>query len=75
VDIKQEENLDDYLFGSTKYIQYQTLNEMIYERKQVVYKHLSKFIDYFFPGRKIGEENFRNSSFGIFFQKDLIVKI
>jgi hypothetical protein len=41
VDIKQEENLDDY----------------------------------FFPGRKIGEENFRNSSFGIFFQKDLIVKI
>jgi len=52
IDIRQEENLDEYFYGSTKYIQYQTLNDMIYERKQIVYKHLSKFIEYFFPGNK-----------------------
>jgi hypothetical protein len=52
VDIRQEEILNDYSFGSIKYIQYQTLNDMIYERKQVVYKHLSQFIEYFFPGMK-----------------------
>ncbi|CAF1368247.1 unnamed protein product [Adineta steineri] len=51
VDIRQEENFTDYSFGSTKYIQYQTLNDMINERKQIVYKHLNKFIEYFFPER------------------------
>jgi hypothetical protein len=53
VDIRQEEKLDDYAFGSAKYIQYTTLNDMMYERKQSVYNHLSKFIEYFFPGMKI----------------------
>jgi hypothetical protein len=53
VDIRQEEKIDDYSFGSAKYIQYKTLNDMMYERKQSVYNHLSKFIEYFFPGMKI----------------------
>lgn len=53
VDLKQEENLDNYLFGSARYMQYQALNDMIFERKQCVYKHLSKFIKYFCPGKKI----------------------
>lgn len=52
VDIRQEENLADYAFGSTRYIQYKTLNDMVHERKQIVYKHLEKFIEYFFPGEK-----------------------
>ena len=37
IDLRQEENLDDYSFGSTKYIQYKTLNDMIIERKQIIY--------------------------------------
>ena len=53
IDIRQEENLGNYSFGSTKYIQFKALNDMIIERKQIAYKHLSKFIDYFFPGMKI----------------------
>jgi transcription initiation factor IIE alpha subunit len=53
VDIRQEENLDEYSFGSTKYIQYKTLNDIINERKQTVYKHLNKFIEYFFPGKNL----------------------
>ena len=52
VDIRQEENLTDYAFGSTRYSQYKTLNDMIHERKQIVYKHLEKFIEYFFPGEE-----------------------
>jgi hypothetical protein len=51
IDLRQEENLDNYFYGSTKYLQYQTINDMIWERKQIVYRHLSKFIDYFFPER------------------------
>ncbi|UJR26583.1 hypothetical protein I4U23_007903 [Adineta vaga] len=50
VDIRREENLTDYAFGSSRHIQYKTLNDMINERKQSVYKHLEKFIEYFFPG-------------------------
>ena len=52
LDIRQEENLDEYIYGSTKYNQYQIVNDMIYERKQIVYKHLSQFIEYFFPGKR-----------------------
>ncbi|CAF0764625.1 unnamed protein product [Adineta ricciae] len=51
VDIRQEENLADYAVGSTRHTQYKTLNDMIHERKQIVYKHLEKFIEYFFPER------------------------
>ena len=50
MDLKQEESLNDYSFGSIKYIQYKTLNDMINERKQTIYYHLSKFIEYFYPG-------------------------
>ncbi len=46
---------------------------MINERKQIVYKHLSKFIDYFFPGMKIKKkkiffENWKNFFF-LFFKE------
>ena len=51
VDLRQEENLDNYHPGTTRYIQYRTMNEFIFERKQIVYKHLNRFIDYFLPGQ------------------------
>ena len=50
VDLREEEHLENYFPGSTRYIQYRTINEIIFERKQLVYKHLSKFIEYFSPG-------------------------
>ncbi|CAF5165005.1 unnamed protein product [Rotaria magnacalcarata] len=58
IDIKQEEDLNNYSFGSTKYIQYKALNDMIFERKQIVYKHLNQFIEYFFPVSCILKERF-----------------
>jgi hypothetical protein len=51
VDLRQEEKLDNYSYGSTKYLQYKIINDMIWERKLIVYEHLSKFIDYFYPER------------------------
>ena len=47
IDVREEENLNNYSFGSKNYIQYKVLNDMIIERKQIVYKHLNKFIEYF----------------------------
>lgn len=51
VDIREEEHLENYFPGSMRYIQYRTINEIIFERKQIVYQHLSKFIEYFSPGK------------------------
>ena len=51
VDLRQEEPLAELAFGSSRYHQYKTVNDLISERRQIVYKHLSKFIEYFFPGR------------------------
>lgn len=65
IDIRREENLDDYIFNSTKYIQYKIMNDMINERKQIVYKHLSKFIEYFFPGKKT--ETLKNEKISFIF--------
>ncbi|CAF0923397.1 unnamed protein product [Rotaria sordida] len=70
IDIRQEENLDDYSFNSTKYIQYTTLNDMINERKHIVYKHLNKFIEYFFPER-FDCENMKTMR-DIIFKNDLL---
>lgn len=52
VDLREEEDLTTYPIGSLRYLRYRTLNEMIVERRQIVYKHLNKFIEYFFPGRR-----------------------
>ena len=52
VDVRQEEDLEEYSVGGLRYLRYRTLNELINERKQIVYKHLDKFIEYFFPGNK-----------------------
>jgi len=51
LDIREEYQLENYSYGSTKYRQYEILNEMIFERKHIGYKHLSQFIEYFSPGR------------------------
>ena len=53
VDIRQEEDLNEYSVGGLRYLRYRTVNELINERKQIVYKHLSKFIEYFFPGKQV----------------------
>jgi hypothetical protein len=51
VDIRQEDDLSSFAIGSLKYLRYRTMNDLILERKQIAYKHLSKFIDCFCPGR------------------------
>ncbi|CAF4766535.1 unnamed protein product [Rotaria sp. Silwood1] len=70
IDIRQEENLNDCSFNSTKYLQYKALNDMISERKQIVYKHLNKFIEYFFPER-FDCENMKTMR-DIIFKNDLL---
>lgn len=65
VDIRQEENVDQYSYGSSRYVQYQTMNDMINERKQIVYKHLSRFIDCFFPGRLMGRRRKAKKEFSL----------
>lgn len=50
VDLRQEEDLTAYPIGSLRYLRYRTLNEFICERKQIVLKHLNKFIRVFSPG-------------------------
>jgi hypothetical protein len=53
VDLRQEEDLNEHCVGGLRYLRYRTMNELINERKQVVYKHVSKFIEYFFPGKQM----------------------
>lgn len=55
VDLRQEEELNTYPFGSLRYLRYRTLNELVCERKQIVYKHLDKFLRYFSPGENENE--------------------
>ncbi|CAF3728241.1 unnamed protein product, partial [Rotaria sp. Silwood1] len=56
--------------NSTKYLQYKAINDIISERKQIVYKHLNKFIEYFFPER-FDCENMKTMR-DIIFKNDLL---